>query len=111
VWPGASCLSQLLADGQLPDHLVPIGSDDMNWTMNTRGAIHHVTRFQIPLSGAEATIFHKAQGATFDKKETGAEVQMGLKPKHKMVGCDYVALSRTVDTGEFEHHPNQKQCR
>ena len=68
VWPDASSLAHLLADGQLPDHLVPIGSEDMNWTMNTRGAIHHVTRFQIPLSGAEATTFHKAQGATFDKK-------------------------------------------
>ena len=30
VWPGASSLSHLLADGQLPDHLVPIGSEDMN---------------------------------------------------------------------------------
>jgi hypothetical protein len=66
--------------------------------MNTRGAIHYITRFQIPFSGAKATTFYKAQGATFEKKETVAEVQMELKPKHEMIGCDYMALSRTVDT-------------
>ena len=55
----------------------------------------------------QATTFHKAQGATFDNKKTVAEVQMGLKPKHEMVGCAYVALSRTINTENLSITPTK----
>jgi hypothetical protein len=67
----------------------------IEWTMYTRGASHFCSRTQIPLTGAEAQTFHKAQGATFGP-EYVVEVQMGIEPKYVMTGVDYVALSRTT---------------
>ena len=47
------------------EKIVPLPLVTVEWTMYTKGASHTCQRTQIPLSGAEAQTFHKAQGATF----------------------------------------------